>query len=435
MKTHLHITSIKDNFESWGRGLRCALLSALCSLLPISTWAQEEIKVYDERFGKDEVIDIPEGVSMLDSLIDEFHTRNYLVIDESCQSTDSDIAFDRDTYIRRLQHLPNVMEMPYNEVVRQFIDRYTGRMRKAMPYLLSSANFYMPIFEEALEACQIPLELKYLPVIESALNPQATSKAGAGGLWQFMITTGKLYGLTVNSLIDERRDPIKSSYAAARYLRDLYDIFHDWTLVIAAYNCGPQNVNKAIKRSGDEQADYWKIYPYLPKETRGYVPAFIAANYAMNYYCEHGICPAKFNMPAPTDTVHVNRNLHFSQIVAVCNVKADEVKALNPQYRTGLIPGDASPCTLRLPTSGISAFIAAGDSVYNYHSDEIMPNRDVVEMDDKVVGTQGTKYHKVRKGDTLGAIAKKYRTSVKTLQRLNNMKGTNLTVGKRIRVK
>ena len=194
-----------------------------------------------------------------------------------------------------------------------------------------------------------------------------------------MISTGKVYGLDVNSLIDERRDPIKSSYAAAHYLQDLYQIFGDWTLVIAAYNCGPANVNKAIRRAGGSR-DYWQIYPYLPQETRGYVPAFIAANYVMNYYCEHNICPMTTTLPPSTDTIIVDRDVHFDQIVAVCNVKAEEVKALNPQYRTGLIPGAKKSCILRLPTHGISAFIAAGDSVYTYKSDELFTNRSEVAV-------------------------------------------------------
>ena len=196
--------------------------------------------------------------------------------------------------------------MPHNDVVQKFIDRYSGRLRHSVSYMLGASNFYMPIFEEALEAYNLPLELRYLPVIESALNPTAVSRVGATGLWQFMLVTGKHYGLKVNSLVDERRDPVKSSYAAAHYLSDLYKIFGDWNLVIAAYNCGPDQINKAIHRSNGSR-DYWQIYPYLPKETRGYVPAFIAANYIMTYYCEHNICPMTTRLPAKTDTIMVDR--------------------------------------------------------------------------------------------------------------------------------
>ena len=195
-------------------------------------------------------------------------------------------TFTTEEYQERLRRLPVVMEMPYNSVVQKFIDQYSGRLRRTVSYALGAGNFYIPIFEEALDYYGLPLELKSLPVIESALEPKAKSPAGAVGLWQFMLATGKRYDLKVNSLIDERQDPYKSSWAAARYLRDLYKIYRDWNLVIAAYNCGPTNVNKAIHRANGVR-DYWTIYPYLPSETRGYVPAFIAANYIMNYYCEH----------------------------------------------------------------------------------------------------------------------------------------------------
>ena len=206
----------------------------------------------------------------------------------------------------------------------------------------------MPIFEEALEMYQLPLELKYLPVIESALNPKAVSRVGAAGLWQFMLTTGKQYGLQVNSLVDERRDPQKASLAAARYLKDLYKIFGDWNLVIAAYNCGPENINKAIHRAGGEK-DYWQIYPYLPKETRGYVPAFIAANYIMTYYSLHNICPMTTRLPAKSDTVMVNKNLHLEQVAEVVGINIDLLRSLNPMYRRDVVPGATTPSILRLP--------------------------------------------------------------------------------------
>lgn len=300
--------------------------------------------------------------------------------------------------------------------------------------MLGANNFYVPIFEEALESYQVPLELKYLPIIESALNPGATSRAGAAGLWQFMVKTGKIYGLDVNSLIDERRDPIKSSYAAAHYLKDLYQIFNDWTLAIAAYNCGPANVNKAIRRAGGSK-DYWVIYPYLPKETRGYVPAFIAANYVMNYYCEHNICPMQTTLPPSTDTIMINRDIHFDQIIAMCNVKEDEIKALNPQYRTGLIPGAKQSCILRLPTHSISAFIEAGDSIYKYKSDELFTNRKEVKVNQTETRKGGAKYVTIRRGDSLSTIARRNGTTVAKLRKLNGLKGNNIRAGKRIRVR
>lgn len=290
-----------------------ALLLGGNATLYAQTDDEKEIKVKDKD-GHEEVIDVPESMDTeFDNLLQDYYTKNYLRKDDDCNYRDENRTYEKEVYVDRLKRLPNVMEMPYNEIVQKFIDRYTGRLRRSVSYMLGASNFYMPIFEDALEAYGVPLELKYLPVIESALNPKATSRVGAAGLWQFMPSTGKQYGLEINSLVDERRDPVKSSYAAARYLRDLYRIYGDWSLVIAAYNCGPENVRKAIQRSNGE-ADYWKIYPYLPRETKGYVPAFIAANYVMTYYCDHNICPMRTTLPAKTDTVQVSRDVHLSRL-------------------------------------------------------------------------------------------------------------------------
>ena len=260
--------------------------------------------------GDEEDIDLPEGMDLaLDSLIHVYNVKTYLKPDTSCQMKNYNPSFPQEVFIDRLKKMPTIIEMPYNNVVQKFIDKYSNDLRKSVSYMLGASNFYIPIFEEALEAYNLPLELKYLPVIESALNPNAVSRVGATGLWQFMIGTGKRYGLEINSLIDERRDPVKASYAAAHYLSDLYKIFDDWNLVIAAYNCGPDKINKAIHRSG--KADYWSIYPYLPKETRGYVPAFIAANYIMNYYCDHNICPMLTDLPVKTPPSYASRILLY----------------------------------------------------------------------------------------------------------------------------
>lgn len=415
------------------------LIALSLLLLGAAAKAQQVITVYDENTGKEETIGLPEGMQdeELDSMMRQWCARTYLTYDSAaCESTGEDIAYEPEVYVRRLQNLPNVIEMPYNPVVRKFIDQYTGRLRRSVAMFLGASNFYMPIFEDALEAYQLPLELKYLPIIESALNPGATSKAGAGGLWQFMPTTGKRYGLEITSLIDDRRDPVKASYAAARMLRSLYEIFGDWTLVIASYNCGPGNVSKAIKRAGGEK-DYWKIYPYLPSETRGYVPAFIAANYVMNYYCEHNICPASTRLPMGTDTIVVSRDVYMEQISDVCGISMEELKALNPQYRTTKIPGNASPCNLRMPMEAIHKFIESGDTVYTHRLSELNKRRSVVEVNEKVAlqSSKGTKYVKVRRGDTLGGIASKNRTTVAKIKRLNGLKGTNIRVGQRLRVR
>lgn len=380
---------------------------------------------------------LPQGMQdqTIDSLLHLWNVRKFLSTNEECTSSDENPTFEPDVYINRLNRLPNVIEVPYNEVVQSYIDRYSNRLRKSVSIMLGASNFYNPIFEQALETYQLPLELKYLPIIESALNPQATSRVGAAGLWQFMIMTAKQYGLEVTSLVDERRDPIKSSYAAAQYLKDLYDIYGDWTLVIASYNCGPGNVNKAIKRAGGEK-DYWRICNYLPKETQGYVPAFIAANYIMNYYCEHNICPITTTLPPGTDTLQITKDVRMEAIESYCEISMEEIKALNPHYRTTLIPGEKRPCTLRLPSQSINGFIEKEDSIYA-KSQSLIGNRKVVETQTTAKATTSTskKTVTVRNGDTLGAIAKRNRTTVAKIQKLNGLKGTNIRAGQKLRVK
>ena len=412
---------------------------------------ENEITVTDSQ-GEEEVIEFPEAMAFeLDSLLNHYMSKNYLTEDNDCRMKDVNPVFEKEVYIERLRRLPSVIELPYNEVVQKFIDRYSGRLRHSVSYMLGASNFYMPIFEEALETYGLPLELKYLPVIESALNPTAVSRVGATGLWQFMLTTGKQYGLNVNSLVDERRDPLKSSYAAAHYLSDLYKIYGDWSLVIAAYNCGPDNINKAIHRAKGVK-DYWQIYPYLPKETRGYVPAFIAANYIMNYYCEHNICPMVTRLPAKTDTVMINKNLHLEQVAAVCNIDIEQLRALNPSYRRDIVPGLTALSPLRLPQTEVRRFSDREDSVYNHRADELFTRRALVAVNDdtpsytsskrsskksskKSRRSSGGKTVTIRQGQTLSEIAKKNHTTVAKLKRLNGIKGTNIRAGKKLRVR
>ena len=341
---------------------------------------EDEISVRDKQ-GNEELIEFPEAMTFdLDSLMGLYMSKTYLSTGD-CNMKDENPTFTPEEYIERLRRMPTIMEMGYNDIVQRFIDRYMGRLRHSVSYMLGTANFYVPIFEEALEAYQVPLELKYLPVIESALNPKAVSRVGATGLWQFMLGTGKMYGLEVNSLVDERRDPVRASYAAARYLRDLYRIFGDWNLVIAAYNCGPGNINKAIRRSGGFK-DYWQLYPYLPAETRGYVPAFIAANYAMTYYCEHNICPMTTKLPLQTDTIVVDRDVHLEQIAAVLDLDIEMLRSLNPQYRRDIVPGTSKKYAIRLPMADTGRFIDMQDSIYNYRTTELLTKRAVVEVND-----------------------------------------------------
>ena len=380
---------------------------------------EDEITVVDQS-GNEEVIEFPEAMTYdLDSLLNVYMAKTYLDEPGDCNMKDVNPEYSKEDYVDRLYRMPCVMEMAYNDVVQKFIDRYSGRLRRSISYMLGASNFYMPIFEEALEMYQLPLELKYLPIIESALNPKAVSRVGAAGLWQFMPGTGKQYGLKLNSLVDERRDPVLSSQAAARYLRDLYKIFGDWNLVIAAYNCGPENINKAIRRANNVTSlkgpdgepvsvvkDYWHIYPYLPRETRGYVPAFIAANYIMTYYSLHNICPMTTRLPAKSDTVIVSRNVHLEQVAEVVGLNIDLLRSLNPMYRRDVVPGATEPSPLRLPIADVSRFIDLEDSVYNYKASELLSRRAEVEVRDDVP----TYYHKSKRY-TRG---KKARTSRKT---------------------
>lgn len=441
------------------------VLLVLC-LLPSLSQAQsetDEITVTDEN-GAEEVIDVPEGMAQsVDSLMQEFYAEKYLQRDASCNYKDENRTYDKEVYIERLSRLPNIMEMPYNDVVKKFIDRYTERLRRSVSLMLGSSNFYMPVFEEALDAYNVPLELKYLPVIESALNPRATSRVGAAGLWQFMVGTAKQYGLEVNSMVDERRDIVKSSYAAARYLSDLYKIFGDWNLVIAAYNCGPENIRKAIHRSNGS-SDYWKIYSCLPRETRGYVPAFIAANYVMNYYCEHNICPMRTKLPVTTDTVVVSKDVHFKQISEVCGIGMEELKALNPQYRRDIVNGSSKPSAIRLPSAMINTFLTQEDSIYNFRQDELLTRRSVVEVSEEAQGDypnysrKSSRSHQkslrggkrgrkgksrsgrgknvtIKQGQTLSEIAERNHTTVSKLKKLNGIKGSNIRAGRKLKVK
>ena len=393
------------------------ILLILCMLLTVTTmWSQvyenddetpdeDEITVID-REGREEVIEFPEAMTYdLDSLLNLYMAKTYLDEDGDCNMKNINPVYSKEDYVDRLYRMPTIMEMAYNDVVQKFIDRYSGRLRHSISYMLGASNFYMPIFEEALETYQLPLELKYLPIIESALNPKAVSRVGATGLWQFMLTTGKQYGLQVNSLVDERRDPVKASYAAARYLSDLYKIFGDWNLVIAAYNCGPANINKAIHRANGEK-DYWQIYPYLPKETRGYVPAFIAANYIMTYYSQHNICPMTTRLPAMTDTVMVNRNIHLEQVAEVMGMNIDLLRSLNPMYRRDVVPGATEPSPIRLPQTEVGRFIDLQDSICNYRVNDFA-KRVEVEVKDDVP----TYYHKSKRYSKRRTTAKRRRAT------------------------
>ena len=381
--------------------------------------------------GESQEILLPEGMlETTDSLYLDWISKHYITPTGNCTMGKHNPMVSDSVYIHRLSRLQTEIEMPYNDIVRKFIDQYAIRLRQKVAFMLSANNFYMPIFEEALDLYNLPLELKYLPVIESALNPMARSRQGAVGLWQFMLRTGKAYGLNVTTLVDERRDPVKSTRAAARYLKDLYEIYHDWNLVLAAYNCGPGTINKAIRRAGGAK-DFWSLYNFLPKETRGYVPAFIAANYIMNYYCEHDISPMAMQMPEGTDTIHLHRTLNMNQVAEVCNINIDQLRALNPEYRKDIIPEADPSYALRLPTNKISCFLEREDSVYNYKPSKYKTRRSTVEV---TTPKSALSYHRVRNGETLGSIARKYHVSVSQIRRLNGLKNNNIRAGKTLRI-
>lgn len=407
-------------------------------------------------------------------LLENWYIRNYTATDDKYLSKDVKTS---DAQIRsRLAKLPTVIEMPFNNIVRSYIDRYTQQGRAQVAAMLGLGIYYTPIFEQALEEEGLPLELKYLPVVESALNPNAVSRHGATGLWQFMLATGKGLGMEVNSLVDERRDPYVSSKKAAQYLKDLYSSYKDWSLAIAAYNCGPGTVNKAIRRAGDGPQDFWSVYSYLPSETRGYVPAFIAANYVMNYYPEHGINPVLPTKPLVTDTVSVADRVHFNQISAVLNIPVDELRLLNPQFRADLIPGsDEKPYMLILPSQQVHAYIVSEDQILAYEAEKYarretaepgdMPAEtallaaemvqpapeedttvsaaDTQPAEEPVAATprprrqQGAPQattHKVAPGETLASIASMYGVNPADIKQWNGLRRNSVRVGQQLRV-
>lgn len=386
----------------------------------------------------DEDIEIPPDLeNNFDQLLVDWRTRMKDDSPSCNYDPNATYNYSDSDYINRIYNLPTQMELVYNQVVRSYIDMYAGRRKSGVPILLAKSQYYFPIIEKYLDQYQIPLELKYLPVIESAFNPTVVSRAGATGLWQFMIGTGRMYDLEINSLVDERRDPVKASEAAARYLKDLYNIYGDWNLVIAAYNCGPGNVNKAIKRSGGE-TDYWKIYSYLPRETRGYVPAFIAANYIMNYPEAHGICPKEYDFEFSVDTIRIADQISMEQISEVLKMPIEDLRQLNPQYKKDIIPGGNKEYILRLPSLKAIEFIANKDAIYR-NKDQYLAHRKVVEPSEPVAvsSSENTSYsvsetkvrYKVRKGDNLSSIAGKHKITVTQLKKMNGLKSNKLRVG------
>ena len=331
-------------------------------------------------------------------------------------------------YLQRLADMNSFITLPFNETVRNYIILYSEKMPTKMSSMLALSQYYFPIFEEIFDRYGLPKELKYMAVIESAFNPVAVSRAGEKGMWQFMYNTAKMYGLTINSFVDERLDPVKSADAAARYMRDAYRIFGDWNLAISSYNCGSGNVNKAMRRSGSRE--FWPVYNYLPRETRGYVPAFVGAMYAFTYYREHGLVPETDSMPVQVDTFHIRRMLHFQQVSALTGGSVEMLKKLNPQYVHDIVPGTAKEeYVLRLPYQYTSKFIENEDSVYAYNAKEYFSPATLQNI--AVSGSASSQRiaYKVKSGDYLGRIASRYHVTVKQIMEWNHLRNTNLRVG------
>ncbi len=398
----------------------------------------EEAEVYNgiNYIDSEEFADVDPG-SNPDSLMSMWYIQKRLTLNDAERALDSITLTSNipdEVYMERLNKINSFIPLSYNSIVKNHIIYYTEKMPSKASHILGLSSYYLPIFEEIFDYYGLPKELKAMAIIESALNPVAVSRARAKGMWQFMYRTALQYNLKINSYVDERLDPIASTHAAAKYLRDSYTIFGDWFLAISSYNCGVGNVNKAIRRAGSR--DFWKIYPYLPRETRGYVPSFIAAMYMLEYYKEHNLRPAQFNLPAHVDTFKVNKNLHFEQISAVIGIPVDELKNYNPQYIQNIIPGNSGDHILQLPFNYTVPFVEKEKEVYAY-KDSVYFNPITKESIRKNAATTngGDRVHIVKRGETLGHIAMKYHVSVKNLMRWNGLSSKSvLRIGQRIRI-
>ena len=331
-------------------------------------------------------------------------------------------------YIERIKKMNSFITLPYNDIVKNYIIKYSEKMPATIGKILGLCEYYMPIFQEIFNQYDMPEELRAMAVIESAMNPHATSRVGAKGMWQFMYSTAKSYGLQIDSFVDERIDPVKSAHAAAQYLQDAYEIFGDWNLAIASYNCGAGNVNKAIRRSGSRA--FWDLWPYLPRETRGYVPAFVGALYTMNYYKEHGIRPVAVETPEHVDTFHINKMLHLKQVSELTGAPLEDLKNLNPQYRHEIIPGNDRQYILRIPFKYTNAFLENEDSLYRHKADVYFNPVTIKKIKEDGDGVRIV--YRVKNGDYLGRIAINHGTTVAKIKKWNNLKSNNIRVGQRL---
>ena len=397
--------------------------------------ANEILSVYEENENRSAAGLNPEDytVEVSDSLLNIWYSHK-MASDDEMEVYDMDsIRFESnvpdEVYIERIKKMNSFISLPYNEIVKNYIILYSEKMPTKMSHILGLCQYYMPIFEDIFNRYDIPQELKAMAVIESAMDPLAVSRAGAKGMWQFMYSTAKMYGLHIDSFVDERLDPVKSAEAAAQYLQDSYEIFGDWNLAIASYNCGAGNVNKAIRRSGGKRA-FWDIWPYLPRETRGYVPAFVGALYTMTYYKEHGIRPEAVEIPTHIDTLKINKQLHLRQVADLTAAPLEELKNLNPQYRHEIIPGESREYILRIPYEYTNAFIEYEDSVYRHKAEEYFNPVTIKKIKD---GPDGERIvYRVKNGDYLGRIASRHRCTVAQIKRWNNLSSNNIRIGQRL---
>ena len=399
----------------------------------------DTVRVTPKAAPRIDTLQIAHTPEQIDSLLDLWHTMSIAQSHKSYFEPYSDTIEGEDKmsvdslYRSRLQDLVSPVHLPYNYIVRDYINYYLTNRWSPLNKVLTLSKFYFPIFEQELIRAGIPVELRTLAIIESNLSPMATSRMGAVGLWQFMPATGKNLGLEINSLVDERSDIILSTRAACRFLKDLYNMFGDWTLALAAYNCGPGNVNRAIARAGSEAKSFWDIYDYLPRETRGYVPKFIAASYVYAYHSLHNIEADTTPECISTDTVMVNRTMHLGQVASTLNIPLETLRILNPQYKIDIIPAARKPYALRLPTRYTTELIAQQDSIYAKDSAYLKEYINPANLEKKRAEGVGYTYT-VRKGDNLGLIAKRNRTTVKEIMRWNKLKSTVIRPGQKLRI-
>ena len=422
-----HLKSVVDSLNRELAKTRAELqyTDSLASEL-LALYADSEVKNQGKLMPEDYTAEIS------DSLLNLWYVQNLVSQSEEDLYDMDSVKFESNVpdsvYIERIKMMNSFISLPYNSVVKNYIIKYSEKMPSSIGNILGLYEYYKPYFDEIFDRYNMPEELKAMAIIESAMNPLAVSRAGAKGMWQFMYSTAKIYGLQIDSFVDERLDPYKAAEAAAQYLQDAYEIFGDWNLAIASYNCGAGNVNKAIRRSGSRQ--FWDLYPYLPRETRGYGPAFVGALYTMKYYKEHGIKPTPVALPTPIDTFKINKMLHLKQINEVIGVPLDELKNLNPQYKHEIIPGNSKEYILRLPYSYSNAFIEHEDSIYRHKADKYFNPVTLKSIQEGGDGEQIT--YRVKSGDYLGKIASRYGTTVAKIKRWNNLKSNDIRVGQRL---